>query len=85
MINFEKSTSAIVTESEKRICKIVAATEERIMENEEEIKMYITEVVDNAKMNKKKRGEDSDDSSISSDGSSHITFTRADLKLPLPS
>ena len=84
MINFEKSTSAIVTESEKRICKIVAATEERIMENEEEIKICISDIIDNVNMNKKNRGEGSDESSVSSDGSLHISFTRADLNLPLP-
>ena len=85
MINFERSTIAIVAESEKRICKMVAATEERIMEDEEGIKSYISDIVDNVNMNKKKKGEGSDESSVSSYGSSHVTFTRADLNLPLPS
>ena len=85
MINFERSTNAIVTESEKRICKLIAASEERIAENEEEMKFYISGIAENVNMIKKKRGDGSnDESSVSSYGSSHVTFTRADLNLPYP-
>jgi len=84
MINFERSTNAIVSESEKRICKIVAASEQRILDSEEEMKYVISGIVENVVTSKKKKGVDDDDSSSDSSGSSHVTFTRADLNLPLP-
>jgi len=78
MVIFERSTGAIVKESEKRICKVIKATEEEILAHEKEMKYCIAEMIENVCSNKK------DDSSCSSDGSSHITFTREDLNLPLP-
>ena len=78
LLSFERSIKEVVERSEKRIIQSCKKTEESILSNGEEIKYCLVDLMDN--MPKK----NDDDSSCSSDSSSHVTFTRKDFGLSYP-
>jgi len=78
LLSFERSIKEVVERSEKRVIESCKKTEEKILNNGEEIKYCLADLLD--ALPKKS----DDDSSCSSDSSGHITFTRKDLGLSYP-
>jgi len=75
LLSYERSIKELVERSEKRVIECCKKTEENILSNGEEIKYCLADLLD--VLPKKSN----DDSSCSSDGSSHDEFTRSAIGL----
>ena len=75
--HFESATTEIVNESEERISKQIAASEDRMISREKEMQKYLEGLVDKALAKKKTSDEDS--SSHESDSDSDFEISRSDI------